>query len=79
MFKPLSLAYSVELAHHQQQSLESLPIKKGDFFLLFWRAWITSFKKETILKSFEATGIWPMNANVILKRFSSTLTILDRG
>jgi hypothetical protein len=79
MFKPLSSAYSAELAHHQQQALGRLPIKIGDFFPLFWRAWITSFKKETILKSFEATGIWPMNAEVILQKFTYTLPISDRG
>jgi hypothetical protein len=79
MFKPLSSAYSSELAHHQQQALGHLPIKKGDFFPLFWSAWITSFKKETILKSFEATGIWPMNADVILQRFSNTSTESIRG
>jgi hypothetical protein len=75
MFKPLSSAYSAELAYHQQQALRRLPIKKGDFFPLFWSAWIKSFKKETILKSFEATGIWPMDAEVILKRFSNTPTL----
>jgi hypothetical protein len=79
MFKPLSSAYTSELAHHQQHSLGYLPIKKGDFFPLFWSAWITPFKKETILKSFEATGIWPMNANVILQRFSSTSAEAIRG
>jgi hypothetical protein len=79
MFKPLSSAYSSELAHHQQQALGHLPIKKGDFFPLFWSAWIKSFKKETILKSFEATGIWPMNAEVILKRFNSTPTLSTMG
>jgi hypothetical protein len=76
LFKPLSSAYSSELAHHQQQALGHLPIKKGDFYPLFRSAWNTSFKKETILKSFEATGIWPMNPEVILKRFTSTS---DRG
>ena len=25
------------------------------------------------MKAFEATGIWPMDANVILRRFASTL------
>jgi hypothetical protein len=78
MFKPLSSAYSSKLAHHQQQSMGLLPIKKGDFFPLFWSAWKISFKKETILKSFKATGIWPMNADVILKRFSHTPPISDR-
>ncbi|KAI1513268.1 Tc5 transposase DNA-binding domain containing protein [Pyrenophora tritici-repentis] len=49
-----------------------IPIKKGDFFPLFWSAWISSFTESLILKAFEATGIWPMDANVILRRFAST-------
>ncbi|KAI1517459.1 hypothetical protein Ptr86124_004396, partial [Pyrenophora tritici-repentis] len=39
---------------------------------LFWSAWISSFTESLILKAFEATGIWPMDANVILRRFAST-------
>ncbi|KAK1914300.1 hypothetical protein P3342_007546 [Pyrenophora teres f. teres] len=51
---------------------KALLIKKGDFFPLFWSAWISSFTESLILKAFEATGIWPMDANVILRRFAST-------
>jgi hypothetical protein len=40
--------------------------------MLFWEAWCASFKKETILKSFAATGIWPIDEEVIIKRFSKT-------
>ena len=47
-----------------------LNLKKGDFFGLFWAAWMASFKKETILKSFEACGIWPKNGERVLKRFT---------
>src|SRR6478735_6337945 len=61
LFKPLSSAYSAELTTHLQESQGLLPIKKGDFFPLFWKAWMSSFKEETILKSFEATGISPFN------------------
>jgi hypothetical protein len=32
---------------------------------------VSSFKETTILKSFEATGIAPLNPDVILKRFTS--------
>ncbi|KAF1967979.1 hypothetical protein BU23DRAFT_481995, partial [Bimuria novae-zelandiae CBS 107.79] len=35
-------------------------------------AWISSFTESLILKAFEATRIWPMDANVILRRFAST-------
>ena len=36
MFKPLSDAYTLSLTNHLQESLGLLPVKKGDFFLLFW-------------------------------------------
>ena len=38
---------------------------------MFMAAWEASFKKDTILKAFEATGISPLNSEVILKRFRS--------
>jgi hypothetical protein len=34
---------------------------------------VSSFKESLIIQSFEATGIWPMDPNVILKRFTRTL------
>jgi hypothetical protein len=70
LFKPLSTAYSRELSTTLQTSQGLLAIKKGDFFPLFWRSWITTFKEDLILKSFEATGISPLNPDVILKRFN---------
>jgi hypothetical protein len=71
MFKPLSSAYSKELTNHLHQSQGLIPIKKGDFFPLFYRAWEVSFRKELITKSFEATSIWPMDPEVVLKRFTT--------
>jgi len=70
MFKPLSTAYSKELSNYLHNSQGLLSVKKGDFFPLFWNAWISSFKKNTIQKSFTATGIWPPDPTPILKRFS---------
>ncbi|PVH90561.1 hypothetical protein DM02DRAFT_607318 [Periconia macrospinosa] len=71
MFKPLSSAYSKALTNHLHNAQGLVAIKKGDFFPLFWEAWTQSFnKKDLVLKSFEATGIWPTNAEVILKRFT---------
>lgn len=70
LFKPLSSAYSVELTTYLQKSQGLVPIKKGDFFPLFWKAWTSSFQEKTILKSFEATSISPFNPEVILKRFA---------
>jgi hypothetical protein len=71
MFKPLSQAYSDKLTTRLHNAQGLISIKKGDFFPLFWRAWVSSFNESFILKSFEATGIWPMDPNVILKRFTS--------
>ncbi|KAK7178401.1 hypothetical protein PSPO01_15547 [Paraphaeosphaeria sporulosa] len=79
LFKPLSSAYSVELTAYLQKSQGLVPIKKGDFFPLFWKAWISSFKEETILKSFMATGLQPFNPEVILKRFERSTQDDDQG
>ena len=70
MFKPLSSQYSAKLTTFIHKSMGLLNLKKGDFFGLFWAAWMASFKKETILKSFEACGIWPKNGERVLKRFT---------
>jgi hypothetical protein len=72
MFKPLSTAYSTELSSHLQRSQGLLPVKKGDFFPLFWKAWVSSFKETLILTAFQATGISPMDPNTILDRFTNT-------
>ncbi|KAF1973249.1 hypothetical protein BU23DRAFT_388691, partial [Bimuria novae-zelandiae CBS 107.79] len=69
LFKPLLLAYSKALTTYLHEAQGLLSVKKGDFFPLFWEAWTISFKKKTILKSFEATGIWPRNAEVILQKY----------
>lgn len=68
-FKPLAGAYSKRLSIHTQRSQGLVPIKKGDFFLLFWDAWGEASKKETILSSWAATGVWPMDKERVLKRF----------
>jgi hypothetical protein len=70
MFAPLSSAYSKELIYYLHCSQGLLSVKKGDFFTLFWAAWVSSFKEETVLQSFKTTGIYPMDAEVILKRFN---------
>jgi hypothetical protein len=72
LFKPLSQAYFNELTSYLHKTQGLIPIEKGDFFPLFWSAWISTFTESLILKAFEATGIWPMDANVILRRFGST-------
>jgi hypothetical protein len=70
MFKPLSTAYSKQLTTHLHNSQGLSPIKKSDFFHLFWKAWTSTFTQELILRSFETTGISPLQPNVILQRFA---------
>jgi hypothetical protein len=72
LFKPLSQAYSNMLTNHLYKAQDLIPIKKGDFFPLSWSAWISSFTESLILKAFEATGIWLIDANIILHKFAST-------
>jgi hypothetical protein len=54
---------------HLQNIQGLVPIKKGNFFLLFWDAWLEAITKKTVLHSFEATGVWPMKQEVIMKCF----------
>jgi hypothetical protein len=78
-FAILAGSYTNELTTHTQRSQGLLPIKKGDFFPLFWRAWTSTFTEKLILKSFESTGIWSTERDVILKRFcTKTLDKADQ-
>jgi hypothetical protein len=70
MFKPLSSQYSAKLTTFIHKLMGFLNLKKGEFFELFWAASMVSFKKETILKSFEACGIWPKDIGRVHKRFT---------
>jgi hypothetical protein len=72
LFHPLAQAYSAELTHHLHRAHGLVPLNKGDFFPLFWRAWQAAFKRSTIESAFAATGIWPADASVILQRFART-------
>jgi hypothetical protein len=42
---------------------------KRDFFSLFWSAWESTLSPDLIKKSFEATGLVPLNSGVVLERF----------
>jgi hypothetical protein len=71
MFKSFSSEYSAELIAYLHRSQGLLPITKGDFCAFCWKAWTSSFTQGLIFKSFEATGIIPPNAEVILHRFNN--------
>jgi hypothetical protein len=77
MFKPLSNAYSTELAGYLQDSHGLLNLTKGDFFPLFWSSWNSVFKPPLIKRSFEATGIYPPNPDAVLKRFAKEASDSD--
>jgi hypothetical protein len=72
MFSPMATSYSQELSRFLHYLLGLIGVKKGDFFPIFWLAWMRTFKRDTILKGFKATGIFPMDAGVILKRFKKS-------
>jgi hypothetical protein len=66
---PLSTAYSTELAQLLYRCKGLVPVKKPDFLGLFWDSNIISFTSKNILKAFEATGVEPRDASVVLQRF----------
>jgi hypothetical protein len=70
MFKPLSSAYSAQVAAFMERCQGLTSMSKRDFYPMFRAAWETAFKQETILKAFEATGLSPFNPKMILKRFN---------
>jgi transposase-like protein len=70
-FKPLSRAYTHQLTRYLHRTQGLVPLKKGDFFPLFWAAWSSSITEKLVHKGFEATGIWPKDPDVILKQFDS--------
>jgi hypothetical protein len=75
MFKPLSTAYSRELTTYLHNGQGLAGIKKGDFFHLFWKAWVSTFTQVLILRPFETTGIAPLqpppNTNLLIFGFPS--------
>ena len=77
LFSPLSSNYSRELDRHLGRSQGLIGVNKGDFFSIFWEAWSSTMTVDSIKKSFQATGVWPMDAEVILKRFNNTTTRQD--
>ncbi|KAF2621282.1 hypothetical protein BU25DRAFT_311756, partial [Macroventuria anomochaeta] len=70
-FKPLAQNYTKELDIRNQKTQGKAPIKKSNFFNLFWKAWTQTFTKTLVLKSISATGIWPQNSDIILHRFTT--------
>ncbi|PSN58715.1 hypothetical protein BS50DRAFT_509925 [Corynespora cassiicola Philippines] len=70
MFKPLSTTYSKELTTHLHSGQGLSVVKESNFFRLFWNTWVCTSTRGLVLRSFEATGISPLQRNVILQRFA---------
>jgi hypothetical protein len=68
-FSPLAGNYSKVLTDHLHNSQGLVPMKKGDFFHLFWVAWAKTFTEKLILSAFESTSLIPFNPTVILNKF----------
>ncbi|KNG52820.1 pogo transposable [Stemphylium lycopersici] len=72
LFSPLAKHYTTALNRQLQQS-QGHPISaKKAFFTNFWAAWSSTMKPATIRRSFEATGVWPIDAQRVLKRFNNS-------
>ena len=69
LFGPLATAYRAALQEFLYKSLGLTAITKRDFFRLFWVAWCESFTEKNIKSAFKATGIAPLDAEVVVKRF----------
>lgn len=65
IFGPLANAYCLELDEWQQAG--NTNINRGDFLALFKRAREKAETENNIKRAFEATGIWPMNAERVVK------------
>lgn len=68
-FKALSSAYDVALQNYMSRSFGMSPVRKGDFFSVFWEAWERSMSEKLILSSYMATGLSPFDPDVVLNRF----------
>jgi hypothetical protein len=71
MFKPLSSAYSSQVAAFMASRQGLTSMSKRDFYSMFITAWEASFKKETIFKAWETRGLLPFDPEVILKKFKT--------
>jgi hypothetical protein len=72
LFSPLSSAYAKALEEYMQKTQGLLALKKGDFYHLFKDAWDASFTVTNVKASFATTGIVPLEAEQVLKKFRTT-------
>lgn len=73
LFSPLSKAYGQALEEYVEKTQGLLTHKKGDFYHLFKDAWDASFTVTNVQSSFSTTGIVPLDAEQVLKKFRTTI------
>jgi hypothetical protein len=72
LLQPTRNKLLTRLTNRLHVSLGWIPLKKGDFFSIFWAAWLKTFTQKLILKSFEATGISLLDREAVLQRFRAS-------
>lgn len=68
LFAPLSTCYSNNLSQHRAESQSLSAISKRDFFRLFWPVWQSAFTAKNIQSGLQATGLFPLNSEVVLRQ-----------
>lgn len=62
LFSPLATSYTKQLTQLLYSSQGVAGVQKRDFFRLFYESWLSTFTPSLILRSFEVTGLSPLNA-----------------
>ena len=66
LFAPLARYYTNGLNSLLADSLGMISMSKRAFFKVFWPAWQQAFSVQNIKSGFRKTGIWPMNAALVI-------------
>lgn len=74
LFGPLAKLYTKELNNFTHKGSGWISMTKRIFWPLFSTAWKQSFTRTNILKSFEKTGIWPLDPQKTLKTIQKPIS-----
>lgn len=76
LFRPLSAAYSKNLTQRFHSSQGLVPVKRGDFFPLFWDAWLMSLSLQHLrphTRQQHLRGSWKVQSAAKLSLNSTVL------
>ena len=68
LFSPLATYYGQELDQFIFRSQGVSGVKKRDFLMLFWPAYLKAFTDANIQSAWRKTGLFPFNPDEVLKR-----------